>query len=76
MSHPGHPLTSHRILDDRGKLIPLHDEELRLHNAEAIRALDEIAGLSDETDTQEVWDEVYRGIDEGRPHRPLFEGLP
>jgi hypothetical protein len=75
MSLSGHPLTPHRGLDDRGKLIPLRDEELRSHNAEAIRALDEIAELSDATDTEEVWDDVYRGIDEGRPHRRLFEGL-
>ena len=75
MSFSGHPLTPHRILDDRGKLIPLSEEEPREHNAEAIRALDEIADLSDATDTDDVWTDIYRGIDEGRPHRRLFEGL-
>lgn len=64
-----------RILDTRGHLIPLTAEEIRERNAEAIRALDDIAGMTDETDTADVWAEVYRGIDEARPQRPLFEGM-
>ena len=57
-----------------GRLQPLTDEQ-RLARSEALgRALDEIAGMTDETDTDEVWRDVMRGIDEGRPHRPLFEG--
>ena len=31
--------------------------------------------MTDETDTDEVWAEVFRSIDEGRPHRKLFEGM-
>lgn len=57
-----------------GRLRPLTDEQRRARSAELARALDDIAGMTDETDTDEVWRDVLRGIDEGRPHRPLFEG--
>jgi len=26
-------------------------------------------------DTDDIWAKIYRGIDEGRPHRKLFEGM-
>lgn len=29
--------------------------------------------ITDASDTDEVWEDALRGIDEGRPHRPLFE---
>ena len=57
-----------------GKLQPLTDQERQLRSAALGRALDEIGGITDQTDTDEVWREVLRGIDEGRPHRLLFEG--
>lgn len=57
-----------------GRLLPLSDEDRKARSEALGRALDEIAGMTDETDTDEVWAEVMRGIDEGRPHRPLFEG--
>jgi hypothetical protein len=57
-----------------GRLKPLTDEE-RAARLEALsRAFDEIDGMTDGTDTDEVWRDVLRGIDESRPHRPLFEG--
>jgi hypothetical protein len=59
-----------------GRLRPLTDEERRARSEELRRALDEIAGMTDETDTDEVWRDVMRGMDESRPHRPLFEGSP
>ena len=31
--------------------------------------------ITDESDTDENWREVYRNIDAGRPHRPLFKGM-
>ena len=40
--------------------------------AKAFEAMDAIAG--GETDSDEVWRQVMQGIDESRPHRPLFEG--
>lgn len=57
-----------------GRLKPLTDREREARTEALGRALDEIAGMTDETDTDEVWRDVMRGIDEARPHRPLFEG--
>ena len=57
-----------------GRLRPLTDQERRERTAALRVALDEVAGITDETDTDEVWRDVMRGIDEARPHRPLFEG--
>ena len=33
-----------------------------------------MATMTDETDTEEVWAAVRRGVDEARPDRKLFEG--
>ncbi len=53
------------------------DEAGRRARTERVhRALDEIEGITDPTDTDAVWDEVLRGIDEARPHRPLFAEGP
>src|SRR5208337_72022 len=41
----------------------------------AIRALRAISEITDETDTDDRWEEIYRNTDEGRPHRKLFEGM-
>ena len=57
-----------------GRLRPLTDQERKARSEALSQALDEIAGMTDETDTDEVWRDVMRGIDESRPHRPLFEG--
>jgi hypothetical protein len=65
----------HRATDVHGRLIPLTDAQVRERNAEAIAALDSLADLTDATDTPELWANVYRGIDEARPHRKLFEGM-
>jgi|GEM_PF-1084450 len=61
-------------VDERGR-IALTAEEWEARRAAALRALDAIAAITDETDTDETWREVFRGIDEGRPHRKLFEGM-
>ncbi len=39
------------------------------------QALEEMRATVDPTDTDETWQRVFRGIDEGRPDRKLFEGL-
>jgi hypothetical protein len=57
-----------------GRLQPLTDQARRARSEALGRALDEIAAMTDEADTDEVWRDVMRGIDETRPHRPLFEG--
>ena len=56
-----------------GRLLPLSDQE-RAARSEALgRALDETAGMTDETDTDEVWDRFTRELDEDRlSDRPRF----
>ena len=58
-----------------GRLRHLTDEERRARSEALNRGLDELEQITDETDTDEMWREFMRGIDEGRPHRPLFEGM-
>jgi hypothetical protein len=62
------------VVDEHGRIV-LADEEWEARRAAALRALDVIAAITDETDTDETWREVFRGIDGGRPHRKLFEGM-
>jgi hypothetical protein len=61
-------------VDSNGRLLPETEAERRVRSAELARALDEIDAITDETDTDATWSEVFRNIDAGRPHRPLFEG--
>jgi hypothetical protein len=58
-----------------GRLLPLTEEELQARREAILADLDENDATTDETDTDEVWREVMRGINESRPHRPLFEGM-
>jgi hypothetical protein len=61
------------VLDEHGRIVMSDDERLG-RSAAALRALTALAKLpdSDPPGTDEL---VMRGIDEGRPHRPLFEGM-
>jgi excisionase family DNA binding protein len=59
-------VSPHRSVDATGRALPMTDAEIRARAEVAIRALDELAGITDETDTDAVWDEVTRGIDEDR----------
>jgi hypothetical protein len=71
-AHEPFPLSG--VKRTRGSL-PKRTEEERKARSEALkRALDLMETITDETDTDENWREVMRGIDEGRPHRPLFKG--
>jgi hypothetical protein len=51
--------------DDLGRVI-MTDEEWEARRQAAIRALRVIGDITDETDTDEIWDEVFRGL-RGRP---------
>jgi hypothetical protein len=62
-------------VDESGRAIPLSDEERRAKADRLARALDEINRTASDRDTEEVWREVYRTIDEDRPHRTLLEGM-
>jgi hypothetical protein len=57
-----------------GRARPLSDQDQKDRCEALARALAEIAEMTDETDMDEIWADVFRGIDESRPHRPLFEG--
>jgi hypothetical protein len=51
-----------RSTDERGVLLPITEQE-RLARVEAgNRMLDELAEMTDETDTPELWDEVLRNL--------------
>ena len=58
-----------------GRLLPMSEEERAARRAAAIRTIKAISQITDETDTDERWEEVYRNIDAERPHRKLFEGM-
>ena len=62
-----------RIVED-GKLIPIDESERRARSEAFRRLLADWAERTDE-DPPEVFEEMARSIDEGRPHRRLFEGM-
>jgi hypothetical protein len=66
--------TPRAAVDSAGRLLPQSEAERRARSEELARALDELDAITDETDTDAIWSEVFRGIDAERPHRPLFEG--
>ena len=55
-----------RSVDANGRIRPLTDEERRARSEALVRALDEIAAITDETDTDEMWEAFKRGLDEDR----------
>jgi hypothetical protein len=57
-----------------GRIRPLSDEERRARSARLQRTLDEIAEITDETDTEENWAEVFRGLAAARGESPAAEG--
>ncbi len=59
--------------DDRGRIV-LTDEERAARREAAIRTLRAIQRL-DRRDPPGTAERFMRGIDENRPHRPLFEGM-
>jgi hypothetical protein len=48
--------------DENGRIL-MSDEEIAARRDAAIRALATIANITDETDTDEVWDEVFRRLE-------------
>jgi hypothetical protein len=56
-----------------GKLRIMTDEERRQLLESARRRLAEIDQMTDE-DPPGAFEEFMRGLDEGRPHRPMFKG--
>ena len=58
-----------------GQILPISDEQRAARREAAIRALRVISEITDETDTDDRWEEIYRNVDDSRPHRKLFEGM-
>ena len=57
-----------------GRLPRLTEEEHRLYIKSALRRLDEIEQIPDgEDDPPDALEQMMKGIDEMRPHRPLFK---
>ena len=58
-----------------GRILPISEEQRAARREAAIRALRAISEIADETDTDDRWEEIYRNIDDSRPHRKLFEEM-
>ena len=63
-----------RETDPDGRLVPLPPGERQARSGAVIRALAALDAVPD-ADPPGTAEDVMRGIDEGRPHRPLFEGM-
>lgn len=58
-----------------GKLPRMSEEEYRHYIESALRRLDEVEQIPDgDDDPPDALEQMMRGIDETRPHRPLFTG--
>jgi hypothetical protein len=59
-----------------GKIVPMSDQERVACCEAARRRLAEVARMIDEeAEPPDALEQFMRGIDETRPHRPLFRGL-
>ncbi len=68
------PKTETPLIDPvTGRLRPMSIEERRARSESLQRALDEMAEISDETDTDELWADVFRGLDAARGEHPAPE---
>ncbi len=56
------PFTPPRDTDERGRLLPMTEEQRRARFEEGSRLLANLANITDETDTDEIWDEVLRNL--------------
>ena len=59
-------VSPHRSVDAHGRALPMTDAEIRARAEVAVRALAEVADMTDETDTDEVWEQFTRGVNEDR----------
>jgi hypothetical protein len=63
-----------RPIDENGRLLPISEEERKARSERLQAMLKELETMRGQTDTEDRWREVMRGIDQGRPERPLFKG--
>jgi hypothetical protein len=64
-----------REIDAHGRLLPQTPEERRARSENLRRLIERFRSEAGNPDDEGDWSEVYRSIDEGRPERPLFEGM-
>ena len=58
------PVSPYRSVDIHGRALPLTEEEILERNAEAIRALDEVAEMGDEDEQRATLEALMTAIDE------------
>jgi hypothetical protein len=58
------PVAPYRSVDFHGGALPMTDEEILQRNAEAIRALDEVAEMGDEAEQRATLEALMTAIDE------------
>jgi hypothetical protein len=58
------PVSPFRSVDIHGRALPLTKEEILQRNAEAIRALDEVAEMGDEEEQRATLEALMTAIDE------------
>jgi hypothetical protein len=58
------PISPYRSVDIHGRALPLTEEEILERNAEAIRALDEVAEMGDEEEQRATLEALMTAIDE------------
>lgn len=69
------PMFLPRALDEKGRLVPISEEERAARSDAAIRAIAALRRLPDD-DPPDTEEKMMRGIDENRPAgATLFEGL-
>jgi hypothetical protein len=56
------PFTPPRSTDERGRLLPLTDEQRRTMVESWDETVRELEAMTDATDTPELWDEVLRNL--------------
>ena len=64
MSLAPNPASPHRSVDARGRALPMTDEEIRVRNADAIRALDSLDEIGDEEEQRATLEALMIAIDE------------
>ena len=69
------PTTETPIVDPiTGRRRELSEEERRARSARLQRTLKGLTEITDDTDTDEIWDDVFRGLAAARPDYPPAEG--
>jgi len=58
------PVSPYRSVDIHGRALPMTEEEILQRNAEAIRALDEVAEMGDEEEQRATLEALMTAIDE------------